>query len=81
MRVAVNSRQLVSISSGIIVDAMSARMTLIHSEVTIGIPTPPHVPAHQSCRSTSVFFNSAISFAGLRPFGQAFEQFMIVWQR
>ena len=35
----------------------------------------------QTCRSTIAFFNSAISFAGLRPFGQAFEQFMMVWQR
>jgi len=35
----------------------------------------------QTCRSTIAFFNSAISFAGLRPFGQALEQFRIVWQR
>jgi hypothetical protein len=34
-----------------------------------------------NCLSTKSFFNSAIDFAGLRPFGQAFEQFMIVWQR
>jgi hypothetical protein len=34
-----------------------------------------------SCRSTNAFLSVAISFAGLRPFGQAFEQFMMVWQR
>ena len=34
-----------------------------------------------SCRSTMSFFNSAIAFAGLRPFGHALEQFMMVWQR
>src|SRR5665811_2097595 len=34
--------------------------------------TKPH-----TCLSTIAFFNTAISFAGLRPFGQAFEQFMI----
>ena len=32
----------------------------------------------QSFRSTIAFFSSAISFAGLRPFGQAFEQFRMV---
>jgi hypothetical protein len=34
-----------------------------------------------SCLSTMSFFNSAIAFAGLSPFGQALVQFMIVWQR
>ena len=38
--------------------------------------TKPH-----TCLSIIAFFNTAISFAGLRPFGQAFEQFMMVWQR
>jgi hypothetical protein len=32
-------------------------------------------------RSTIIFLISAIAFAGLRPFGQVFEQFMMVWQR
>ncbi len=35
----------------------------------------------QYWRATIIFLISAIAFAGLRPFGQAFEQFMIVWQR
>ena len=32
-------------------------------------------------RSASIFLTSAIAFAGLRPLGQVFAQFMIVWQR
>jgi len=32
-------------------------------------------------RSTSIFFTSAMALAGLRPFGQTWAQFMIVWQR
>lgn len=35
----------------------------------------------QTRRSTIIFLISAIAFAGLRPFGQVFEQFMMVWQR
>lgn len=35
----------------------------------------------QMRRSTIIFLISAIAFAGLRPFGQAWVQFMIVWQR
>ena len=34
-----------------------------------------------TCRSTIVFLISAMAWAGLRPFGQAFEQFRMVWQR
>ncbi len=45
-----------------------------------GAALRPRAQAY-TCRSTSAFFNSAISFAGLSPFGQAFEQFMMVWQR
>ena len=37
-------------------------------------------PVH-TCRSTSAFLISAIAFAGLRCFGQALAQFMMVWQR
>ena len=37
---------------------------------------PDHI-----CRSTSIFLISAMALAGLRPFGQALAQFMIVWQR
>jgi len=35
----------------------------------------------QCCRSTIIFLISAIALAGLRSFGQACAQFMIVWQR
>lgn len=35
----------------------------------------------QTWRVTIIFFTSAIALAGFRPFGQAFAQFMIVWQR
>ena len=35
----------------------------------------------QSRRSTSIFLISPIAFAGFNPFGQAWAQFMIVWQR
>src|SRR3546814_5953373 len=35
----------------------------------------------QMRRSTIIFLVSAIAFAGFRPFGQVFVQFMIVWQR
>ena len=42
-------------------------------------PTARHW-AH-TWRSTIIFLISAIDFAGLRCFGHAFEQFMMVWQR
>ena len=47
---------------------------------------PPLAPARASCsnaycQATISFFISAIAFAGLRPLGQVFVQFMIVWQR
>ena len=35
----------------------------------------------QTRLSTIIFLISAIALAGLRPFGQTFAQFMIVWQR
>jgi hypothetical protein len=35
----------------------------------------------QICRSTIFSLSSAIASDGLRPFGQAFAQFMMVWQR
>jgi hypothetical protein len=35
----------------------------------------------QNWRATIIFLISAIALAGFRPFGQAFAQFMIVWQR
>ena len=35
----------------------------------------------QTRRSTIIFLISAIALAGFRPFGQAWVQFMIVWQR
>ena len=34
-----------------------------------------------AARSAMSFLVSAIAFAGLRPFGHTFAQFMIVWQR
>ncbi len=37
--------------------------------------------AGYTCRSTIMRLISAIAFAGLRLLGQAFAQFMIVWQR
>ncbi len=36
---------------------------------------------HQTWRATIIFLTSAIALAGFRPFGQAFAQFMMVWQR
>ena len=40
-------------------------------------------PARQphTCRSTIMRLISAMALAGLRPFGQALAQFMMVWQR
>ena len=35
----------------------------------------------QAARSAISFLVSAIALAGLRPLGQTFAQFMIVWQR
>jgi hypothetical protein len=35
----------------------------------------------QICRSTIFSLSSAIASEGLRPFGHAFTQFMMVWQR
>src|SRR5262245_46035426 len=43
-------------------------------------PLPGNAPA-QTCRSTIFFLISAMALAGLRCFGQAFEQFRMVWQR
>ena len=37
--------------------------------------------SHQIARSAIIFLVSAIALAGLRPLGQTFAQFMIVWQR
>jgi len=36
---------------------------------------------HQIARSAIIFLVSAIALAGLRPLGQTFAQFMMVWQR
>jgi hypothetical protein len=36
---------------------------------------------NQICRSTIFSLSSAIASEGLRPFGQALAQFMMVWQR
>ena len=43
----------------------------------------PHAPqrADHTCRSTIIFLISAMALAGLRLFGQALAQFMMVWQR
>ncbi|BCB17523.1 hypothetical protein OCUBac02_04170 [Bosea sp. ANAM02] len=35
----------------------------------------------QTWRATIIFLTSAIALAGFKPFGQAFAQFMMVWQR
>ena len=37
--------------------------------------------ADHTCRSTIMRLISAMALAGLRLFGQALAQFMIVWQR
>ena len=36
---------------------------------------------NQTRRSTIIFLISAMAFAGFKPFGQAWEQFMMVWHR
>ena len=38
-------------------------------------------PAGQTTRSTIIFLISAIALAGLRPLGQTWAQFRMVWQR
>lgn len=35
----------------------------------------------QTARAIIIFLTSAMAFAGFRPFGHVFAQFMIVWQR
>lgn len=51
-------------------------------EFTHPAPAPPAQLARiHSWRSTSMRLIEAIAFAGLRSFGQALVQFMIVWQR
>ena len=42
---------------------------------------PPLLGLPQFCRSTINCLMAPIALAGLRPFGQVFVQFMIVWQR
>src|SRR5207248_8404062 len=41
----------------------------------------PRNDRRHSWRSTIIRLISAMAFAGLRPFGHAFEQFKMVWQR
>ena len=36
---------------------------------------------YQTRRSTIIFLISPIAFAGFRPLGQVWAQFMMVWQR
>ena len=45
------------------------------------IAGPPAGCRAQICRSTIFSLSSAMASAGLRPFGQALAQFMMVWQR
>ena len=53
-----------------------------HVEFTHPAPAPPaQLPRIHRRRSTSRRLIEAIALAGLRSFGQAFVQFMIVWQR
>ena len=55
-----------------------------HIELLHAAPAPPAQPseAAQVCsRSAIIFLISAMALAGLRSFGQASVQFMIVWQR
>ena len=40
-----------------------------------------HERYNHTCRSTIIFLTSAMALAGLRLFGQALAQFMMVWQR
>src|SRR5262249_5962073 len=40
-----------------------------------------HLTEDHTCRSTIMRLISAIALAGLRLFGQALAQFMMVWQR
>ena len=56
--------------SGTVLDATHRKRAALHPGQEI-----------YTCRSTIFFLISAIDFAGLSPFGQAFEQFMMVWQR
>ena len=47
-------------------------------------PEPPKLGQarrYHTFRSTIIFLISAMALAGLRPFGQALAQFMMVWQR
>lgn len=37
--------------------------------------------ARYARRSTIIFLISAMAFAGFRPFGQVWAQFMMVWHR
>lgn len=53
-----------------------------HVELTHSAPAPPAQLAQiHRRRSTSMRLIDAIALAGFRSFGQAFVQFMIVWQR
>jgi hypothetical protein len=53
----------------------SQRESLNNRNVGAGA-TRPH-----TCRSTIIILSSAIASEGLRLFGQALAQFMMVWQR
>jgi argininosuccinate synthase len=65
--------------------AAHARPAEAEAEIVSVIPrqaegASPERP-NQTCRSTIIFLMSAIASAGLRCFGQALAQFMMVWQR
>ena len=49
--------------------------------IKIVVNFPPGGAADQIARSAIIFLVSAIALAGLRPLGQQFAQFMMVWQR
>jgi hypothetical protein len=54
---------------------------LLHPAAALPLKSAVVHGCDQCCRSSIIFLISAIAFAGLRSFGQASVQFMMVWQR
>ena len=52
----------------------------LQTELKIGAVDDPAERPH-TCRSTIIILSSAMASEGLRLFGQALAQFMMVWQR
>src|SRR5262249_60750178 len=77
-------RRLVAIGGQLVIVGLDcASRAHVSREISAGPPRCRRITsiADHTCRSTIISLISAIALAGLRLFGQALAQFMMVWQR